>query len=263
MTISLEGERFGLPDTPDAAVMVFLGGYPDKHDMWKHQVEAFGDSYHILSISTPDFDRPSLRRKWGYTPTEIVSLIKACIDESIGAERAFTLVTHDWGAYWGYILVQSLQAAEQRRRVLKLVALDVGSGAKSGGGGGGGGKARVKAAQPGTRGALWTLPYQWYFALTFWVGVRISETLAALMLRFFFTMCWKAIGPLGWDFDREKHMPRKEEEVVWWMCYPYVAVPLSLEAGLTQGMVEDHARCSSQHASTSTTPIGWFFSAGC
>jgi len=250
----LEGKAFGLPLTDGARVLVLLGGFPDDHAHWQHQIGAFEGDYHILSIATPDFDRLRLRRKWGYEPAEVVTLIRACIDKHLCSggdsggggggggsrpDRSFDLCAHDWGAYWGYLLVAQLNAPKDPTTlsVRKLVTLDVGAGARStpravpaadlaaaavaaagkSSGSGGGGKKAVRAQHPGQKGFLWTLPYQLTFATIFLVGTLLSEALADLLLRFFMHVLWPLLGPLG----RDALIVRPLEEVQWWMCWPY------------------------------------------
>ena len=169
--MELEAKTFGLPLAKDVRILVLIGGFPDDHSHWQHQIEHFADDYHILSIATPDFDRPLLRRKWGYEPGEVVTLIRACIDRALGSpDRGFDLLAHDWGCYWSYLLAEQLAPAV---RVRKLVTIDVGAGVRSSGADGGIGawptpeSAAVRATNPGQRGFLWTLPYQLTFATIF------------------------------------------------------------------------------------------------
>ena len=73
----LRPQLFGRPLSDETPVMVLLSGWPDDHSMWAPQVAEFGDHYHVVSMSTPDFDRNGLRRRWGYYVTEVPQMIAA------------------------------------------------------------------------------------------------------------------------------------------------------------------------------------------
>ena len=215
--VDLEAKTYGLPLSAGVRVLVLLGGFPDNHHHWQKQVVAFEADYHILSITTPDFDRPALRRRWGYEPAEVVTLLRACIDRALASpDRSFDLVAHDWGAYWGYLLVEQLAPSG---RVRKLVAIEVGAGARGGNGGAPStsSKATVRAEHPGQRGFLWTLPYQLTFATIFLVGTMLSEVLASVLMRLYIRFGFPVLGPLG----RGATIVRAPDEIFWWMCWPY------------------------------------------
>jgi pimeloyl-ACP methyl ester carboxylesterase len=209
MLPKLTPRTFGLSLTEGTPVLVMLGGWPDTHELWSGVVGAFADSYHLVSLPTPDYDLPALRSRWGYSPAQVVKMIEAAVFEHLGPTRAFDLLLHDWGCYWGYVLADRLPS-----RVRKLVALDVGPPHRFG-------AERV-------RGMAWQLPYQLFFAFVFWVGVRVSQTAAqALLVGMFRSKLFLLVGPLRRDCAP---MPRNPAEVQWWMCYPYFQVFYSLLA---------------------------------
>lgn len=202
---------FGLPRSEGTPVLLMLGGWPDSHELWSGVIGAFADSYHLVSLPTPDYDRPTLRSRWGYSPAEVVQMIEAAVVEHLGSTCAFDLLLHDWGCYWGYVLADRLPS-----RVGKVVALDVGPPHKHG--------------AEHVRGVAWQLPYQLYFALVFWIGTRFSSAVAqALLLGMFRSGLWRMVGPLPGDCAP---MPRGLGEVRWWMCYPYFQVLYSILARL-------------------------------
>ena len=66
-------------------------------------MEEFGDHYHMVSITTPDFESTTgLRRKWGYRAAEVVKMIETFVNSHLGPTRQFDLVIHDWGCTWGF-----------------------------------------------------------------------------------------------------------------------------------------------------------------
>lgn len=226
---TLEPQTFGLKHVRGVKILVLISGFPDEHSMvrsshnpsanssltilspkkqWAHQIKEFENDYHIVSVSTPDFDRNELRSKWGYTLRQTTDMITACINKAIGEEALFDLLVHDWGSFWGLLIAGQIPA-----RIRRLVTLDIGGGTspKSG-------EAPALAS-----GFLWQVLYQVYFATVFWIGVRVSTWLADRLLMLFIFLS-PAIGPMGWAFDWGKHMPRPLAELKWWMCYPYYQV---------------------------------------
>jgi pimeloyl-ACP methyl ester carboxylesterase len=204
---NLSPRTYGLPRADGTPVLVMLSGWPDSHELWSGVVGAFASAYHLVSLPTPDYDRTGLRSRWGYSPAEVVQMIEAAVTEHLGPTRAFDLLVHDWGCYWGYVL-----AYRHPSRVGKLVALDVGPPHRFG-------AERV-------RGVAWQLPYQLYFAFVFWIGARVSQTVAqALLVGMFRSGFWRLVGPLPANCAP---MPRGLGEVQWWMCYPYFQVFYSL-----------------------------------
>ena len=51
---------------------------------------------------------------------------------------------------------------------------------------------------------MWTIPYQTWFALLFWVGNRISARLASLMLWFGINIIFYVAGPVKCNFNVNK-----------------------------------------------------------
>ena len=203
----LEPKVSGRPLTPDAPVMVLLAGWPDTHDMWAHQVRAFADEYHIVSLTTPDYDRASLRRRWGYNLTEVLEMMARSLDAHLGpARRIDVIIAHDWGAIWGYHLLQGAAAD----RVGRLVAVDIGAESHD--------DPTRPAELPGN--PLFLVPYQMVFASLFAVGTIVSPALAQTILDAFWSLM-PYVGPFAADFKFDVHAPRPLPQVKWWMCYPY------------------------------------------
>ena len=203
----LEPKVFGRPLTPDVRVMALIAGWPDTHEVWAHQVRAFADEYHIISLTTPDYDRESLRRRWGYNLTEVPEMMARSLDAHLGpARRIDVMITHDWGAIWGYVLIQGAAAG----RVGRLVAVDVGAASHD--------DLTRTAEIPGN---LWSVPYQVVFASLFTVGTTVSPALAQTLLGFFLSWIFPYVGPLHSDKASAGKAPRPLPEIEWWMGYPY------------------------------------------
>lgn len=194
--------EYGCADAPDIDVLVLIAGFPDSHAMWERQLDALGEKFYVLSLVTPDFTSLQPSSKWGYTEEEVVTLIRHAIDDAIGPERPFKLLTHDWGSVWGYALAKALP-----KRCERFASIDVGAHATEG-----------VAETDG--GLVWIALYQLSFAAIFWIGVRLSATLAQFLAALFWRLA-PLIGPLGLRFDFVKSMPRPRSEVKWWMAWPY------------------------------------------
>ena len=210
----LEPYVCGTPIGKSEKIMVMLGGFPDTHTLWKGVIEEFGSEYTLISIPTPDYDRPRLRKKFGYSPSECTNMIDAAIKDAIGPEQQFDLLMHDWGCIWGYEL-----AALRSDCVRKMVALDVGPVV-------GLNKQLEQGRFPrpgdaGTqRGSQWMMPYQLTFALCFWLGARIHPLLGHLTLMGAAALA-PFFGPMNLLFNPLRQLPRPLSQIRWWMCYPY------------------------------------------
>ena len=212
-------KTFGLPLDPDVKVMVMISGWPDTHTAWDKQIELMKDEYHIVSITSPDHDNSALQRKWGYTLDEVPSMIGACIDNHLGEDRKIdVLVTHDWGALYGYYLLESWRERESgkgqlRHEVEKLIAIEVGASDKD--------DVSLPAHLPGfIHHTLHSAPYQIFLAVLFAIGNGISEKMAD----FIATNGWSLeplITPMNTKFNWKKEAVRPINEVKWWYGYAY------------------------------------------
>mmetsp|Transcript_15323 Transcript_15323/g.22607 ORF Transcript_15323/g.22607 Transcript_15323/m.22607 type:complete len:288 (-) Transcript_15323:5-868(-) len=202
---ALTAVTFGKPLKPQTPILVFLSGFPDDHRVWCHQIEAFKDSHHMVCIAAPHFDQQGASSKspmpkshpTGYTMDETVDMIVACIKRALpNKDQKFDLVTHDWGAYWGYFVASS----KLGKRINKMIAFDIGIGFGR---------------------TFWLLPYQLGFAFLFWIGITFGPDLADSLFRFFIRVTLIDVGPLGHGFKLETMSPRPVDEIRWWMGWPY------------------------------------------
>ena len=133
----------GLADGP---TLVFIHGWPDDASLWRKQVAALGADYRCVLLTLPNFgERPV--KAGGFDFPELVARVAATIRE-VQPEGRVGLVTHDWGAYLGYLVEQA-----HPERVERLAALDIGG-----------------HVQPGPKEALMIVGYQWALVVCWWVG---------------------------------------------------------------------------------------------
>ena len=112
MKCTIEGREGG--DT-----LVFVHGWPDNPTLWRNQVEALGEHYRCVLVTLPNFGEESVKAG-GYDFPELTKQLAATIQE-VQPEGKVGLVTHDWGAYLGYLLEQA-----EPELVASMAALDVG-----------------------------------------------------------------------------------------------------------------------------------------
>jgi pimeloyl-ACP methyl ester carboxylesterase len=100
--------------------IVFIHGWPDHGDMWRHQVAELSSEYRCVAVTLPNFG-DSRDRRGGYNFAALVQMLKNTIERVAPSGEPVYLVTHDWGAYIGYLF-----EAAHPDLVEKMVALDVG-----------------------------------------------------------------------------------------------------------------------------------------
>jgi pimeloyl-ACP methyl ester carboxylesterase len=209
----LQPKTFGLPLRPGVKVMVMLSGWPDTHSVWEKQILHMQDDYHIISIVSPDLDQPRLKKPWGYRFDEVPKMIDACVELHLGKRRKIdVLLTHDWGALYGYYVLQKWSELGQRK-VGYLVAIDIGASDRD--------DARDPAFIPGvTQATLYSVPYQIFLGTLFAVGSGVSETVA----EFIAANGWPLmplLTPMESTFDWKTEAVRPQNEVKWWFGYSY------------------------------------------
>ena len=204
----LQPRTFGLALGPSVKVMVLLSGWPDTHTVWEKQIDAMKEKYHIVSIPSPDHDQPNLRKRWGYTLEEVPRMNLACIDLHLTPDRKIdVLLTHDWGALYGYYVLQLL-AESGRENVERLVAIDVGASEND--------DASLPAHIPGiTHATPYSVPYQIFLGTLFAIGSGVSES-AAHWITVNGWSLMPLLTPMNSAFDWDKEAVRPQGEVKWW-----------------------------------------------
>ena len=107
----------------DGPAVLLLHGFPDRWQLWRHQVEALAAAGH--RVIAPDLrgfgesDRPE--EVDAYRLAALVGDVRGLLD-ALGVDRA-TVMGHDWGAGLAWSVVRAMP-----ERVDALVALSVGDG---------------------------------------------------------------------------------------------------------------------------------------
>ena len=101
-----------------AHTLLFLQGWPDDASVWDEQVAALSARYRCMRVTLPNY-RGTKEVRWGYSTGEVVDALAGVLREA-ASHGPVTLVLHDWGAYWGYLL-----HGREPARVARVVGLDV------------------------------------------------------------------------------------------------------------------------------------------
>ena len=101
--------------------IVFIHGWPDDGQLWSRQVDALKAHFRCVSVTLPNFGAKPDRRG-AYSFAEQVERLRATIESIQPSGHPVYLVTHDWGAYIGYLFAQS-----HPEYVRRMVAMDVGA----------------------------------------------------------------------------------------------------------------------------------------
>jgi pimeloyl-ACP methyl ester carboxylesterase len=130
----------------DGPTLVFIHGWPDNASLWRKQVAELGPDFRCVLVTLPNFGERSVRAG-GFDFPDLVNQIVDTI-RRVQPEGRVGLVTHDWGAYIGYLLEQ-----KHPELFLKMAALDIGG-----------------HLQPGFKQALMIMAYQWSLIVAWLVG---------------------------------------------------------------------------------------------
>jgi pimeloyl-ACP methyl ester carboxylesterase len=144
---------------PDGPTVVFIHGWPDDASLWRRQIDAMKTDFRCVVLTLPNFGETH-EKAGGHDFPELVERIAATIRE-VRPEGRVSLVTHDWGAYLGYLLEQS-----HPELIECMAALDIGG--------------HLRPTDWKTR--LMIIGYQWPLILSWWVG-GLLPALGRLMTR--------------------------------------------------------------------------------
>lgn len=132
---------------PDGPTLVFIHGWPDDASLWRAQVEALAPGFRCVLLTLPNFGQTA-EKAGGFDFPELLERVAATIRE-VHPGGPVGLVTHDWGAYIGYLLEQA-----HPELVESMAALDIGG--------------HLQPADLKTR--LMMVAYQWALVGCWWVG---------------------------------------------------------------------------------------------
>lgn len=128
--------------------LMFIHGWPDDASLWRKQVAALADDYRCIRIMLPNFGLRAVK-PGGFNFPKLIAMLVATIEEVQPDGSPLTLITHDWGAYLGYLLEQA-----HPEKIKSVVALDIGG----------------HIAPDSIRESLFILGYQWTLILLWLIG---------------------------------------------------------------------------------------------
>lgn len=135
----------------DADTLFFLQGWPDDATLWDPHVASLVDRHRCVRTTLPNFDGARDTR-WGYETDEIVGALARLLEE-VAPGRPVTLILHDWGCYWGFLLQR-----EHPERICRIAALDV-----------------APHAEPGPAAMLGIVAYQWWLIGALALGGPVGD----------------------------------------------------------------------------------------
>lgn len=132
---------------PDGPTLVFVHGWPDDASLWRKQVAALGNEYRCVLVTLPHFGTAP-GKPGGHDFPELIDRLAETL-RAVSPADPVGLVTHDWGAYLGYLLEQ-----KHPELIGRMAALDVGG----------------HAAPENVKTTLMILGYQWALVACWLVG---------------------------------------------------------------------------------------------
>ena len=134
-----------------AETILFVQGWPDDASIWDGAVAALSGSYRCVRVNMPNYTG-DVTAPAGHDTEEIIDALVE-LYRTLGRERPFTLVLHDWGCYWGH-------AAHNRcpELVSRVVGLDV-----------------APHYQPDAKAALGIVAYQFWLYGAFAIGGAVGD----------------------------------------------------------------------------------------
>lgn len=133
---------------PAAPLLFFIHGWPDDASLWRKQLAVLSEQFYCVAVSLPNFGNKAVRAG-GMDFPALVAGLAATIRLHQKNNTPVKLVTHDWGAYTGYLLQRTHPDLIDR-----MVAMDVGGHARPG---------NIKEV-------LFILGYQWTLVFCWLVG---------------------------------------------------------------------------------------------
>ena len=147
---------------PSGPTLLFIHGWPDDANLWRKQVSVLANDYRCIRVTLPNFGVRAVK-SGGFNFPQLVTMLVSTIDEVQTDGSPLTLITHDWGAYLGYLLEQA-----HPEKIERLVALDIGG----------------HISPNSLRESLFIIGYQWTLILLWLVGGVIPPLGNALTRNF-------------------------------------------------------------------------------
>ena len=139
--------EFIIEGNPDGPTLVFIHGWPDNASLWRKQVEALSGKFRCVLVTLPNFGVEAVQAG-GFDFPALVGRLATTIKQ-VQPDGKVSLVTHDWGAYIGYMLEKM-----HPEMIIKMAALDIGG--------------HIEPA--GLKSALMIMGYQWSLIACWLVG---------------------------------------------------------------------------------------------
>jgi len=111
--------EYTIEGNPDGPTLVFIHGWPDNASLWRHQVGALSREFRCVLVTLPNFGEQR-ENAGGFDFPELTEQLAAIIRQ-VQPDGQVSLVTHDWGAYIGYLLEKTHPGL-----FVKMAAFDVG-----------------------------------------------------------------------------------------------------------------------------------------
>ncbi|MCA9190560.1 MAG: alpha/beta hydrolase [Planctomycetales bacterium] len=105
---------------PNNPILFFIHGWPDSAQIWEAQLDYFSSRYRCIAVMLPGFDE---RCNSQLSFDRLEAKLRATLINKLSTNphRKVTLVCHDWGALFGYLLERELSD-----QIDRLVTIDVG-----------------------------------------------------------------------------------------------------------------------------------------
>jgi cis-3-alkyl-4-acyloxetan-2-one decarboxylase len=156
MTLRLEAQVEGIGE---GETLVFVQGWPDDATLWDEHVARLADRYRCVRVTMPNFDGQRTAR-WGYTTDQIVDALATMVRE-VSPTTPVTLILHDWGCYWGYLLHH-----RHPELVARVAGLDI-----------------APHVEPGPGAVLGIIAYQWWLIAAFLIDGAVGDWMTRAMAR--------------------------------------------------------------------------------
>lgn len=111
--------EFIITGQAEGRTLVFIHGWPDDASLWRKQTAVLAKDFRCVLVTLPNFGTAP-GRSGGYDFPELVELLAETL-RTVSPGNPVGLITHDWGAYLGYLLEQ-----KHPELVDRMAALDVG-----------------------------------------------------------------------------------------------------------------------------------------
>jgi len=151
--------EYTIEGNPDGPTLAFIHGWPDNASLWRRQVEGLGADFRCVLVTLPNFGEQHVKAG-GFDFPQLADQLAATIRQ-VQPGGKVGLVTHDWGAYIGYLLEKT-----QPEMFTKMAALDIGGHFKP----------------SGFKSSLMIIAYQWSLVAA-WMTGGLIPPLGALLAK--------------------------------------------------------------------------------